>query len=165
MKNKIFMYLFFFAVLFILFQYMNEKTIFESQEKKIASLTEKFSKAEDSISVLTNRVSELNYFTLLGNQNAMDYLESTGREAAAVEAFISDAIYDQNLVSGGNPLVPFDGMNGAMLVNKIKFLNHKWLLADFSDGTYWGEMLLEYSFNEAHEMELHTLASLLYPAN
>ena len=165
MKSKIFMYLFFFAVLFIIFQYMNEKTIFESQEKKIKSLTEKYGKAEDSILALNNRVADLNYFTLMGNDNAMDYLEKSGFEAAAVEAQIGDAIYDQNLVSGGNPLVPFDGMNGPMLVNKIKFLNHKWLLADFSDGKYWGEMLLAYSFNEANKMELNTLASLLYPSN
>ncbi|MFT5981876.1 MAG: hypothetical protein ACI9RM_000300, partial [Ulvibacter sp.] len=37
MKNKIFMYLFFFALLFVIFQYMNEKTIFESQDKKITA--------------------------------------------------------------------------------------------------------------------------------
>jgi len=165
MKNKIFMYLFFFAVLFIIFQYMNEKTIFEAQDKKINSLTEKNSKMEDSILSLNNRVADLNYFNLLGNDKAMDYLENAGYDPVAVQALVGDAIYDQNLVGGGNPIVPFEGMNGPMLVNKIKFLNHKWLLADFSDGQYWGEMLLEYSFNVENEMELNTLASLLYPLN
>jgi hypothetical protein len=159
------MYLFFFAVLFIIFQYMNEKTIFEAQDKKINSLTEKNSKMEDSILSLNNRVADLNYFNLLGNDKAMDYLENAGYDPVAVQALVGDAIYDQNLVGGGNPIVPFEGMNGPMLVNKIKFLNHKWLLADFSDGQYWGEMLLEYSFNVENEMELNTLASLLYPLN
>jgi hypothetical protein len=144
---------------------MNEKTIFEAQDKKINSLTEKNSKMEDSILSLNNRVADLNYFNLLGNDKAMDYLENAGYDPVAVQALVGDAIYDQNLVGGGNPIVPFEGMNGPMLVNKIKFLNHKWLLADFSDGQYWGEMLLEYSFNVENEMELNTLASLLYPLN
>ncbi|PKA84050.1 hypothetical protein ATE92_2220 [Ulvibacter sp. MAR_2010_11] len=157
------MYLFFFAVLFIIFQYMNEKSIFEAQEKKITSLSEKYTVAQDSLLNMQSLVADLNYFTLQGNENAMVYLENTGRDPKAVEAFVSDAIYDQNLEQGGNPLVPFAGINGTMLVNKIKFLNHRWLLADFSDGKYWGEMLLEYSFNEASELELHTLGSLLYP--
>lgn len=143
---------------------MNEKTIFESQEKKINSLTEKVTKFKDSINTLSERVAELDYFTLQGNENAMVYLESSGYEAAAVEALVSDAIYEQNIVKGGNPLVPFAGMEGEMRVNKVKFLNHKWLLADFTDGTYWGEMVLEYTFNAENEMELNTLASLLYPS-
>ena len=163
MRNKIFMYLFFFAVLFIIFQYMNEKSIFESQEKKINSLSEKSNAYSDSISKLNERVLELNYFTLQGNENAMTYLEASGYEAAQVETQITDAIYEYNTVKTGNPLVPFDGMEGTMRINKIKFLNHKWLLADFTDGTYWGEVLLSYNFNEENKIEFTTLGSLLYP--
>lgn len=165
MKNKLFMYLFFFALLFIIYQYMNEKSIFETQEQKITSLRLNKEKAEDSIQILSNRIADLNYFTLLGNENAMVYLENLGYEAASVESFVGDAIYDRNLEKGGNPLIPFEGMNGPMMVNKIKFLNHKWLQADFSDGKYWGEVLMEYSINEDQKLELNTLASLLYPIN
>lgn len=165
MKNKLFMYLFFFALLFIIYQYMNEKSIFETQEQKITSLRLNKEKAEDSIQILSNRIADLNYFTLLGNENAMAYLENLGYEAASVESFVGDAIYDRNLEKGGNPLIPFEGMNGPMMVNKIKFLNHKWLQADFSDGKYWGEVLMEYSINEDQKLELNTLASLLYPIN
>lgn len=163
MKNKLFMYLFLFALLFIIYQYMNEKSIFEIQEQKIESLRFKKEKAEDSIQILSNKISDLTYFSLLGNENAMVYLENLGYEAASVASFVSDAIYDRNLEKGGNPLVPFEGMNGPMLVNKIKFLNHKWLQADFSDGKYWGEILYEYSFSKDQELELNILASLLYP--
>ena len=142
---------------------MNEKSIFETQEQKIASLRLTKEKAEDSIQILSNRIADLTYFTLLGNENAMVYLENFGYEAAAVESFVGDAIYDRNLEKGGNPLIPFEGMNGPMMVNKIKFLNHKWLQADFSDGKYWGEVLMEYSINEDKKLELNNLASLLYP--
>ncbi len=165
MKNKIFMYLFLFTLLFVIFQYMNEKSIFESQEKKIENLEAKMQQQTDSIKNLNDKVSDLNYFTLQGNENAMTYLENYGYNAADVEKMVSNQIYDQNTVKGNNPLVPFEGMNGTMKINKLKFLNHKWILADFTDGTYWGEMILEYSINEQKELTLNTIASLLYPSN
>ncbi len=157
------MYLFFFALLFIIYQYMNEKSIFESQENKIENLEAKVEKQNDSIEMLNNKIRNLDYFTLQGNENAMTYLENLGFEAAIVEATVYDAIYEYNFEKGNNPLVPFDGMNGDMKINKLKFLNHKWILADFTDGKYWGEMILEYSFNEKKELVLNTIASFLYP--
>ncbi|MCB0455378.1 MAG: hypothetical protein KDC62_08300 [Aequorivita sp.] len=163
MKNKIFMYLFFFALLFIFYQYMNEKKIFESQDARIEKLEANIKAGNSSIDSLQNQVRDLNYFTLLGNDNAMTYLEKMGFEAADVEAMVSDQIYDFNLQKGNNPLVPFEGMNGNMKINKLKFLNHKWIQADFTDGKYWGEMILEYYFNEKKELELTPIASLLYP--
>ena len=163
MTNKIFIYLFFFALLFIFFQYMNEKKIFESQEARIIKLEENIIIGKDSLENLQRQVRDLNYFSLLGNENAMTYLENLGYEGADVEAKVSDQIYDLNLTKGNNPLVPFEGMDGRMKINKLKFLNHKWILADFSDGTYWGEMILEYSFNQKNEIELTPIASLLYP--
>lgn len=142
---------------------MNEKKIFESQENEIEKLVIKSQKENDSLEVLQNRIRDLNYFTLQGNENAMTYLEKMGYEAAEVEAMVSDEIYDYNLTKENNPLVPFEGMNGDMKINKLKFLNHKWILADFTDGKYWGEMILEYSFNENKELNLKTIGSFLYP--
>lgn len=162
MKNKIFMYLFFFAVLFIIYQYMNEKSIFENQEEQINELTEKVEQANDSIAVLQDRIADLNYFTLQGNDNAMTYIENLGLEAPAVEGMITDAIYDRNVEADGNPLIPFEG-DGAFRVNKTKFLNHRWILADFTDGKYWGEMVLEYFFDENNELSITPVASVLYP--
>ena len=163
MRNKIFLYLFIFALLFIFLQYMNEKKIFESQETKIEELGAKLRKQSDSLEVLQQKFMESNYFTLQGNDNAMTYLENQGFEAAAVEAMVSDQILEYNFAKGNNPLVPFEGMEGAMKINKLKFLNHKWILAEFTDGKYWGEMILEYSFNNGKELSLNTVASFLYP--
>jgi hypothetical protein len=165
MRSKIYMYLFFFAVLFVIFQYMNEKTIFESQEKKISSLSEKVTKATDSIESLNSRVADLTYFTLQGNDDAMTYFESLGYNAAKVEALVSDVIYEKNFEKGGNSLIKVAGINGIMQVNKLKFLNHKWIIADFSDGTYWGEMLLEYYFDNNKGLQITTMGSALYPSN
>ena len=163
MKNKIFMYLFFFALLFVIFQYMNEKTIFESQDKKIQILTEKKIKGLDSIEVLNERIANLNYFTLQGNENAMAYFESLGLESATVEREVADAIYDQILKNGNNNLIPFADTNGTMKVNKLKFLNHRWIIADFSDGSSWGEMIVEYFYDDRMKLQLRTIGSVLYP--
>ena len=49
-----------------------------------------------------------------------------------------------------------------MKINKVKFLNHRWIVADFTDGTYWGEMVLEYYINEDDSIDLNVIGSLLY---
>lgn len=163
MWNKIFIYLFLFTLLFVIFQYMNEKSIYEAQENKIARLESEVNERNDSIKQLRTKIHDLDYFTLLGNENAMTYLEQRGLEADAVKEAVSNKIYDANLVKGNNPLVPYEGMEGPMKINKLKFLNHKWILADFTDGKFWGEMILEYDFNNEGQLELKSIASLLYP--
>ena len=171
MKRTIFMYLFFFALLFVIFQYMNEKKIFEKQENKIESqrgkielLKNELKKATDSVEVLSSVVSDLNYFTLQGNENAMSYFESLGFESDDIENLVAEYIYEENLTSGDNPIIPFDGINGTMKINKIRFLNHKWIIADFTDGRYWGEMVIEYYITTNKKIELTSVASLLYPS-
>ncbi len=165
MKKNIFMYLFLFALLFVIFQYMNEKKIFEAQENKIEQLRGKLQQANDSILLLENQVSDLTYFNLEDNENALSYLESYGLKPQEVIGQITDFIYEQNLQKTDNPLVPYEGMVGLMKINKIKFLNHKWIIADFSDGENWGEMILQYMIDDDNQLELTTIASLLYPPN
>ena len=166
MKRAIFMYLFFFAMLFVIFQYMNEKKIFGKQENKIESQRNKINKLKDQVKVITDpleTLSNFDYFSLQGNENAISYIESLGFEALEIETFVSDYIYDLNLKKGNHKLVPYEGINGDMKINKLKFLNHKWILADYTDGRYWGEMVLEYYVTKNREIELKQISSLMYP--
>ncbi len=170
MKRTIFMYLFLFTSLFIIFQYMNEKKIFEKQENKIESQRYKIKTLKNTIKVITdsletlsNKISDVNYFTLQGNENAVSYIENLGFEAKEIQGFVSNYIYDQNLKKGNNQLVPYEGINGDMKINKLKFLNHKWILADYTDGRYWGEMVLEYYVTKDRKIEFHQISSLMYP--
>jgi len=163
MKSKIFMYLFFFAILLIVFQYMNQKSIFESQEKTINAITESLQQRNDSIDSLHEEIGDLTYFTLEDNDNAMTYLENLGLDASEVENTVTEAIYEKNLIKGGNPLIPLEGMNGEMRVNKLKFLNHRWIQAEITDGSYWGEMIIEYFYNDQMKLELTAISSVLYP--
>ena len=163
MKSKIFIYLFFFAILLIVFLYMNQKSIFESQEKSINAITESLQHRNDSIDSLHEELEDLRYFALQGNDNAMTYLENLGLDAAEVENSITEAIYEKNLIKGGNPLIPLEGMDGEMRVNKLKFLNHRWIQVEITDGSYWGEMIIEYFYNDQLELELTAISSVLYP--
>ena len=166
MKRAIFMYLFFFTLLFVIFQYMNEKKIFGKQENKIESQRNKINKLKDQVKVITDSLeslSNVDYFSLQGNENAISYIESLGFEALEVETFVSDYIYDLNLKKGNHKLVPYEGINGDMKINKLKFLNHKWIIADYTDGRYWGEMVLEYYVTKDRKIELKQISSLMYP--
>ena len=162
MRKSMFMYLFFFAVLFIIFQYANEKSIFGMQEKQINGLSEQLQTAKDSLQNIAAKMEDTSYFTLQGNENALEYIERLGLEAEDVEQMIRNKIYDNNGKAGGNPIIPLKGVNGDFKINKIKFVNHRWILADFSDGSNWGEMIIEYFFDENNKLELTPLSSLLY---
>jgi len=157
------MYLFFFSLLLLLFLFMNQKSVYESQERKISSLTTQNMRAEDDMAGLQEQVAELNYFTLQGNDNAMSYIDRLGLDPMAVEQELSDRIYDLNLEPEGNPLVPFEGKQGNLRINKLRFLNHRWIQADFSDGATWGEVLIEYFYDENNQWQLETISSVLYP--
>ena len=170
MKHTLFMYLFLFTLLFVIFQYMNEKKIFEKQENKIekqrniiSNLKNELLTVKDSLEILSNENLSCNYFTLQGNENAVSYIEKLGFESLEIESQVSEYMYDQNLVKEKNYLIPYEGMNGKMKINKIKFLNHKWIIADFTDGRYWGEMILEYYVTKKNKIELNQISSLLYP--
>lgn len=162
MKRQLFLYLFLFAVLLLIFQYMNEKSIFESQEEQIESLKTKLERSKKEADSLRNRVLELNYFNLMSNDNAMTYLENRGFEASEIEAYISDQIFEKNFGAENNPLVPYAGIQGGMKINKLRFLNHRWIIADFTDGMYWGEVLLGYHVEDDGSIEFENLGSLIY---
>ncbi|ARV13213.1 hypothetical protein [Gilvibacter sp. SZ-19] len=163
MKKSIFMYLFFFSILLVLFMYVNQKRIYEDQQGKIEKLEAQIDQLTADIDTLQTQNTTLNYFTLQGNDNAMTYFESLGFEAADIENYVRESIYAYNGQTEGNPLIPYEGMDGTMRINKLKFLNHRWLVADFTDGRYWGEMVLEYFIEDDKQITFNTLGSLMYP--
>ncbi len=162
MRRSIFMYMFFFSLLLALFMYFNQQRIYDDQQQKINLYELKLQAANDSVSSLAEENLYLNYFTLLGNDNAMTYFERLGFEASDIESYVRESIYEYNEQEGDNPMVPYEGMQGAMKINKLKFLNHRWLIADYTDGKYWGEMVLEYFIEEDKKITFNTLGSLLY---
>lgn len=162
MRSKILMYLFIFALLFCIFIYVNDKRILDSKQEKIEQLEDKLSEVElneDQLSVATSE----DYFNLEDNEDAITYFQNNGVETEGLITRIEDAIISQNSASNDNPLVPHAGMEGSMRINKIKVLNHKWIIADFTDGSYWGEVFLTYTIQEDGTPVFNTEKSFLYP--
>lgn len=165
MKNKIFLYLFIFASLFILFQFMNAKKAKESYDSKIDNLKEKITTKETIIDSLTNANMDLTYFSLDSNEDAISYFEEMGYDAKKLALTISDQIISQNKAGKDNPIIPFVGMEGNMSINKVRLLNHKWIIADFTDGVYWGELFIIYEVKEGGVVDFEVEKSFLYPKN
>lgn len=159
MKKQLFMYLFLFAALYIVFQYMNAKKAYvqlETLEKKVQTLKEENKK-------LATKTLKPAYFSLEDNDAATTYF---GKQSIRVDELADKIEYEiigKNQADEDNELVPFDGMVGPMRINHIKILNHKWIIADFTDGAYWGELLLKYKVDADGEIDFENIEAFLYP--
>lgn len=160
MKSKIFLYLFFFALLIALYQFVSADTMVKETSKKIQSLECERVELKDSIQNLHVKMLEIEYFSLENNDDALAYYEHL--KIKDVSRYIADKLLETNETKGDNPLVPYEGMDGDFKINKIKILNHKWILADFSDGQYWGEVLIKYELKDDLGIDFLMEDSLLY---
>lgn len=165
MRGKIFLYLFIFMLMFTIFIYVNDKKILDSRDANIESLEGRLASAEVETEKLREENFKLNYFSLSNNEEAITYFENRGIDAVELENLIIDEIISRNRAGEDHGLVPFEGMEGAMRINKVKVLNHKWIIADFTDGTYWGELFISYDIDENNKLEFTTERSFLYPVN
>ncbi|MCL6294962.1 hydrolase [Jejuia spongiicola] len=164
MKQRIFMYLFVFSVLLVLFQYVNSKRIFEDMNTKLENYKAKSVKYKDSLAVLQDEVLSLSHFNLSRNEDAISYFENDGYNVDELIPFIKDELYKLNEVKGDHPIVPYAASEGRkILINTVKMLNHKWIIADFSDGEYWGEIFLTYEITANKELKFNLVESFLYP--
>tara|TARA_R110002096_G_scaffold122399_1_gene265210 strand:- start:602 stop:1105 length:504 start_codon:yes stop_codon:yes gene_type:complete len=165
MKQKIFMYLFVFSILLILFQYVNSKRVFEDMNKTLGNYKLLSEKYKDSVLVLQNEILELSHFNFNRNEDAISYFEKSGFKADELELFVKDKLYELNFdKSEAHPVIPYASSEGRkMLINTAKLLNHKWIIADFSDGEYWGEVFLKYYINEDKTVDFELAESFLYP--
>ena len=158
------MYLFVFALLLIIFQYANAKRIFEDQNRKLENYKVKAEKLTDSLSILQSNMLTLSHFNLERNEDALSYFEKDGYDVSKLIPLIKDEIYSTNEIEGQHPIVPYASSEGRkMLINTVKLLNHKWFIADFSDGEYWGEILVNYYINEDKTIDFELAESFLYP--
>lgn len=160
MKNKILLYLFFFTALILIFQLVNSKKVFNDMSLKIMTYKTENIILKDSISQLESILEDERYFNLIGNEDAMLYFNSF--EIDDITGWVKDALYETNLLREKNDLIPYEGMDRTFLINKVKVLNHKWLIADFSDGTHWGEIFLGYKIIPGNKVTFELNEHLLY---
>ncbi len=161
------MYLFIFALLLIIFQFVNSKNILEGYEKKIAKLEEREGAYQDSIMQMADLALEMSNFNIDNNEDALSYFESQGYKTDQLIPVIKDELMKLNNYEGDDhPIVPFVSMTDSkMLINQIRLLNHKWIVANFTDGKHWGEIFLTYEINEANDLKYKLVEYFMYPIN
>ncbi|QHI35589.1 hypothetical protein IMCC3317_09350 [Kordia antarctica] len=171
MTKKILIYALIFMALLAMYQYVSMNKMYEQQSTKIENLRSQIGTLENDIDVfkdstnsLINENLDLSYFSLKSNGEALAYFDEYNFEDVNnLSQVIIDAIYDKNSASANNPLVPFDGTGGKfMSVDKVKVINHKWVLCSFTDGDFWGEVMLRYEFDKDKKLTFETLSEVLY---
>jgi hypothetical protein len=161
------MYLFIFTVLLVIFQYVNSKHIIENYEVSINKCQMRVESLKDSIVKLQNESSELKLFDLQYDDDALNYFEDKGYNSMQLIPFIKDELYKLNDYKGDDhPIVPYVSMTkGKMLINNVRLLNHKWLVANFTDGKHWGQMFLTYELVDGTALNFKLEKYFMYPIN
>lgn len=167
MKKSLFLYLFIIALLFNVFTYMfyNKQLLFEKEHFKTVT-----TRLKDSLAVSGVRLADADYFALENNQNAQDYFENkqTGEYIAHEKLipFVKDKLLAENDNPDGNKYTGFEKMNDKkFIVNKMKVINHRWIIADFNNGDMWGEAIIKYFLNDDGTVSFETAETVIYPTN
>lgn len=160
MKNKIFLYLFVFAALIALYLFVSSGKLAETSSTSIETLKTDKIALQDSVQQLQLEVLDMQYFSLENNDDALAYYEHLNIENPS--RYIADKLLETNEAKGNNPLIPYEGMENDFKLNKIKILNHKWIVVDFSDGKYWGELLIKYELKDDMGVDFTMMDHLLY---
>ncbi|HUH50730.1 MAG TPA: hypothetical protein VLZ11_01345 [Flavobacterium sp.] len=158
--KKIFLYLLIFAVLINVFTYAyftkKQKHEAELQHNTVLKLEQK----KQLIDSLDLKIFEMSHYSLQGNDSSLDYLDRyRGRE---VVKKIEDSILSLNHVRGGNKLIGFDYPEDPIVISRMQFMNHRWILADFDNSTLGGQVLIRYYINDDATFEMEVIDKAMY---
>ncbi len=160
MRRNIFLYLFVFAALIALFFIMKGNKTATTSAEKIEKLENENEQLQDSLQKMQLRVLDMQYFSLENNDDALAYYDHLNLDNPT--RYIEDKLLETNEGRGDNPLIPYEGMESSFKINKIKVLNHRWILADFSDGKYWGDLVIKYELKDNLSVDFTLVDHLLY---
>jgi hypothetical protein len=160
MKKSLFLYLFIIAVLMNVFTY---KYFASKGSDEVNKLKLENKKVNDSSIVMYNKLVDASAFALEYNGRAQNYLEDQG-EIANFSEKVKQALLAYNDDKAGNKYVDQAKIGEQkFIINKLKILNHRWIIADYSNGELWGEVLIKYFINEDQSISFETIESYLYP--
>ena len=158
MKNVI-LYALIFSLLFNVFQYINSTKILEAKDKEVVKVKDRLKISRDSVATLANA----NYFALESDQDAQEYFYSNGLDYQKTAIKVKEDLITLNENKNGNKLVPYEPIDGKpFLINTSKVLNHRWIIAEFSNGDFWGQILVKYFVSEGKTTEFETVETVLY---
>jgi len=171
MKKSLFLYLFIIAVLMNIFTY-KYFTSKESSEQKSATETNDSSTVtskvmSDSITHLYDKLNDANTFSLENNDRAQNYLYDSNKinDVPAFAEKVKQALLSYNDSPEGNKYTDQVKMGSQkFIISSIKLLNHRWIIANYSNGELWGEVMLKYFVEDNGSVSFEIMNSYLYPA-
>ncbi|WP_367771252.1 hypothetical protein AB3G33_15420 [Flavobacterium sp. WC2421] len=164
MKKSLLLYAFILIALLNVYTYMFLSKEVEYEQHRYEKTTKKL---KDSLNSVTAKLTDANYFSLEKNENAQNYFDTSGSEKTIqyekLIPYVKEKLMDLNSNPKGNPYVGQDQIGAnKFIINKVKVLNHRWIIADYSDGEIWGEVLLKYFVNQDETISFEVIQSLLY---
>ena len=117
------------------------------------------SKLTDSIRKLTDERDEALNFSLETNELSQQYFEDL--KIVNPSQIVINALMETN-IKEKNPYIKSES-NGRFLINKIRILNEKWVICEFSDGELWGDLLLEYHIDGNQKPTFKALDEVIHP--
>ena len=121
---------------------------------------EKISKLTDSIKKLDEQRVEALNFSLETNELAQQYFEDLKIDNPS--QIVVNALMEMNVKDTKNPYIKSKS-NGKFLFNKIRILNEKWVICEFTDGELWGDLLLEYHIDGNQNVTFKALDEVIHP--
>lgn len=163
MRKSLLLYLFIIALLMNLFTYMHfsRKTVADGASSEVTN-----KKLRDSLTLVTNQLSDANYFSLEYNQNAQNYFMAKPDNTIdymKLIPLVNEKLMAFNDNPKGNPYTGQEQMGKSkFIINKVKVLNHRWVIADFSNGEYWGDVLIKYFPEDNGDVSFEVIQSIIY---
>ena len=117
------------------------------------------SKLTDSIRKLIDERDEALSFSLDTNELSQQYFEDL--KILNPSQIVINALMETN-IKEKHPYIKSES-NGRFLINKIRILNEKWVICEFSDGELWGDLLLEYHIDGNQKPTFKTLDEVIHP--
>lgn len=172
MKKSLFLYLFIIAVLMNIFTY-KYFTLKESSGQKSATETNDSSPVtskvmSDSITRLYDKLNDANTFSLENNDRAQNYLYESNKinDVPVFAEKVKQALLSYNDSPEGNKYTDQVKMGSQkFIISSVKLLNHRWIIANYSNGELWGEVMLKYFVDDNGSISFEIMNSYLYPAN
>jgi hypothetical protein len=162
--KKITLYLFILAVLMNIFTYayFSKKVAFT--EKRYENLKEKLG---DSLLNMQGKLLDLNKFSLDGNFDAQYYFENLNSNdpqgLQKLKTDIETALLEYNKLEDGNYLTGYSNLEGKNFeIDNMLILNHRWILANYSNGIYKGQVILKYFIDEENNVTFEKVETYLF---
>ncbi len=159
MARQLYLYLFIITALLASFTYVYYSKQLTFQKEATASALKSKS---DSIQQLTTQLDESNAFSLLKNEYAQNYFVNF--DVKQLEPSIREQLIAFNDSPAGNVYTGQEKMGEQkFIINKMKILNHRWIIANYSDGSFWGEALIKYFVDEKGKASFQLMDTFIYP--